>query len=51
MVLTPVGISTVSRLLQSENALYPIVNTESGMVMAVRLLQPENRLFGIFVIP
>ena len=39
MVLTPVGISTAVRLLQPENALFSIVSTESGMVMAARLLQ------------
>ena len=42
MLVTPAGIVTSVRLVQPENASYPMLVTPAGIVTAVRLLQPEN---------
>ena len=42
MLVTPFPMVTLVRLLQPENAEYPMLVTLSGIVMLVRLLQPEN---------
>ena len=39
MLVTPSGIVMLVRLLQPENALFPILVTLSGIVMLVSLLQ------------
>ena len=42
MLVTPPGIVTLVRLLQSEKAWLPMLVTLSGIVTLVRLLQPEK---------
>ena len=42
MVVTLSGIVMLVRLLQPENALYPMVVTLSGIVILVSLVQPAN---------
>ena len=42
MLVTLLGMLMLVRLLQPENAAYPMLVTLSGMVMLVRLLQPSN---------
>ena len=42
MLVTLVGIVMLGKLLQRENAPYPMLVTLSGIVMLVKLLQPEN---------
>ena len=44
MNVTPEGIVTEERLLQSENAMSPIDVTLSGIVTDVKLSQPWNAL-------
>ena len=39
------------KLMQSENALAPIVVTLSGMMTSVRLEQPRNALSPILIAP
>ena len=40
MLVTPSGMVTLVRLVQSMNARFPMLVTLSGMMMLVRLLQP-----------
>ena len=42
MLVIPLPIVTLVRLLQPENAQYPMLVTLSGIVTLVRLLQSEN---------
>ncbi len=44
MLVTLLGIVTLVRLLQPENAESPMLVTLLGIVTLVRLLQPENAL-------
>ena len=51
MLVTPSGIAMLVRLLQPENAEFPMPVTLSGIVMLVKLLQPENAEFPMLVTP
>ena len=42
MLVTELGMVTLVKPLQSENAELPMLVTELGMVTEVRPLQPEN---------
>ena len=42
MLVTELGMVTLVRPLQPENARYPMLVTELGMVTLVRPLQPQN---------
>ena len=42
MLVTLLGIVTLVRLVQSENAPSPMLVTLLGIVTLVRLVQPEN---------
>ena len=42
MLVTLLGIVTLVRLVQPENAMIPMLVTLLGIVTLVRLVQPEN---------
>ena len=42
MLVTLLGIVTLVRLVQPENASFPMLVTLLGIVTLVRLVQPEN---------